>query len=138
MGAASDALARPCLTWFPFRVGSPAAGRYHPAVDRDRENASPKVTWTFITSHGLVLLAIAQNPTSRLRDIASRVGITERAVQRIVADLIDAGYLSKTRQGRRNVYALHENVHLPHATTRHQEIGALLETLMSSPGLSSG
>lgn len=102
------------------------------------EIVSPKVAWTFITSHGLVLLAIAQNPTTRLRDIASRVGITERAVQRIVADLIEAGYLSKTRQGRRNVYALHENVHLPHATTRHQEVGALLETLMSSPGLSSG
>jgi hypothetical protein len=61
------------------------------------------------------------------------VGITERAVQRIVADLIDAGYLSRTRAGRRNVYQVHGEIHLPHATTRHQEVGALMTTLMSTP-----
>jgi predicted transcriptional regulator len=81
----------------------------------------------------LVLLAIAQDPDIRLRDIAQRVGITERAVQRIVADLVDAGYLSKTRAGRRNVYRVHGEVHLPHATTRHQEVGELMAMLMSTP-----
>jgi DNA-binding IclR family transcriptional regulator len=99
--------------------------------------SQPEFTWTFITTHGLVLLAIAQNPTIRLRDIAARVGITERAVQRILADLIDAGYISRTREGRRNVYQIHGEVHLPHATTRHQEVGALMATLLAGPSTKS-
>jgi predicted transcriptional regulator len=78
------------------------------------------------------LLAIAQNPQIRLRDVATQVGITERAVQRIVADLVDAGYISRTRSGRRNVYQVHGGVHLRHQTTRHQDVGALMATLMSS------
>jgi predicted ArsR family transcriptional regulator len=98
----------------------------------------PSVSWTFITTHGLVLLAIAESPDIRLRDIATRVGITERAVQRIVADLIDAGYLSRTRAGRRNVYQIHGEVHLPHATTRHQEVGALMATLVRTPQSQNG
>lgn len=107
---------------------------YHAAIARgSKDIGPPEVSWTFVTSHGLVLLAIAQDPTIRLRDIAGRVGITERAVQRIVADLIDAGYLSRVRSGRRNVYQVHGEVHLPHATTRHQEVGALMRTLMAAP-----
>ena len=114
--------------------GRGAGPRYHPVVARKRtDTGSPEVSWTFITTHGLVLLAIVENPETRLRDIAVRVGITERAVQRIVADLIDAGYLSKSRNGRRNVYQLHRHKHLPHATTHHQEVGELMETLMASP-----
>jgi DNA-binding IclR family transcriptional regulator len=101
-------------------VGETAAG-----------DGSSTVSWTFITSHGLVLLAIAQDPDTRLRDIASSVGITERAVQRIVSDLIDAGYLSKRREGRRNAYTLHPHQPLPHASTRHQEVGELMRTLMT-------
>jgi predicted DNA-binding transcriptional regulator YafY len=89
------------------------------------------VSWTFITTHGLVLLEIARDPEARLRDIAQRVGITERAVQRIIADLIEAGYLSKTRRGRRNVYRIDESRRLPHITTRNQHIGALIHVLMS-------
>ncbi len=92
---------------------------------------SSGVPWTFITNHGLVLLAIAQNLEIRERDIADRVGITERAVQRIISDLVEAGYLSFRRSGRRNVYELHGEVRLPHPTTRHQEVGALMNTLMS-------
>lgn len=83
-------------------------------------------------------MAIAQNPLIRLRDIADRVEITERAVQRIVADLIEAGYMSRTRIGRRNVYEVHGEVHLPHPTTRHQEVGALMATLMSGSPPESG
>ena len=56
--------------------------------------------WTFLSNHGHVLLCIAQEPEIRLRDVAERVGITERAVQRIVADLEEAGYLSRAREGR--------------------------------------
>ncbi len=88
--------------------------------------------WTFLTNHGLVLLAIAQNPQVRLRDVAEQVGITERAVQRIVADLADAGYVTRTRAGRRNVYQLHGEIHMPHPTTRHQEVGALMSVLVSA------
>jgi DNA-binding Lrp family transcriptional regulator len=79
-----------------------------------------------------VLLAIAEQPDIRLRDVADRVGITERAVQRLVADLIEGGYLSRRRIGRRNAYEVHGEVHLPHPTTRHQEIGALM-SLLAAP-----
>jgi MarR family protein len=90
------------------------------------------VSWTLLTTHGLVLLAIAQDPGIRLRDVADRVGITERAVQRIVGDLVDAGYLSRRREGRRNAYLLHGELHLPHPTTRHQEVGALMAVLIAT------
>ena len=79
-----------------------------------------------------MLLAIAQQPDIRLRDIAERVGITERAVQRLVADLIDSGYLVRTRVGRRNRYEVQGGRHLPHPTTRHREIGALMALLAST------
>lgn len=65
-----------------------------------------RAVWTFLTNHSLVLLAIAQRPESRLRDLADAVQITERAVQRIVTDLVASGYLQRTRQGRRNQYGI--------------------------------
>ena len=99
---------------------------------RQASEHPPEVPWTFITTHGLVLLSIAENPDIRLRDIATRVGITERAVQRIVTDLIEAGYLSRSRSGRRNAYTIHGEVRLPHATTRHQEVGALMAVLKTT------
>jgi DNA-binding Lrp family transcriptional regulator len=92
----------------------------------------PNVSWTFLTNHALVLLAIAQNPQIRLREVAATVGITERAVQRIVSDLVEAGYVSRTRTGRRNAYELHGEVHLPHPITRHQEVGALMDVILRS------
>lgn len=68
--------------------------------------ASGERSWTFLSNHGHVLLAIAEDPDVRMRDIAARVGITERAAQLIVADLEGAGYLTHTRVGRRNSYQL--------------------------------
>lgn len=62
--------------------------------------------WTFLSNHGHVLLVIARDPHARLRDIADRVGITERAAQVIVADLEQGGYVTKERVGRRNHYVL--------------------------------
>jgi predicted transcriptional regulator len=62
--------------------------------------------WTFLTNHAHVLLAVLADPHARLRDIAERVGITERATQLIVKDLTTAGYVVKTRVGRRNSYAI--------------------------------
>ena len=85
--------------------------------------------WTFVTNHTRVLLAIARDPDTRLRDIALIVGITERATQRIVADLIEAGYVSRERVGRRNHYVVNPNLKLRHPSQREQDIGSLLDVL---------
>ncbi|MEU1726756.1 helix-turn-helix transcriptional regulator [Actinomadura sp. ATCC 39365] len=63
-------------------------------------------TWTFLTHHARVLVEIARDPDVRLRDIATRIGVTERTVQNIVSDLYQAGYLTRERIGRRNRYSL--------------------------------
>lgn len=82
--------------------------------------------WTFLSNHGHVLLCIAREPEIRLRDVADRVGITERAVQRIVADLEEAGYLSRAREGRRNHYELHVNRPFRHPVVAHRDVSLLL------------
>jgi DNA-binding IclR family transcriptional regulator len=85
--------------------------------------------WTFLTNHAHVLLCIARDPGTRLRDVAERVGITERAAQRIVADLIAAGYLTATREGRRNRYQLNETLPLRHPLERGHQVGDILSVL---------
>jgi DNA-binding MarR family transcriptional regulator len=87
--------------------------------------------WTFLTNHSHVLLAIAGDPGIRLRDVATAVGITERAVQRIVAELESAGYLEHERIGRRNHYEVNADGTLRHPMEEHLEVGALLQVLMS-------
>ena len=86
-------------------------------------------SWQFLTSHAQVLLCLQRNPTVRLRDVADTVGITERAAQRIVSDLVEAGYVSKTREGRRNRYALDPTVGMRHPSQFDHEIGELLDLL---------
>jgi predicted transcriptional regulator len=86
-------------------------------------------TWTFVTNHALVLLRIAQDPEIRLRDVAASVGITERAVQRIISDLEAGGYLSRTRVGRRNRYQVRGDMPFRHPSQRHHEVGQLLAVL---------
>jgi predicted ArsR family transcriptional regulator len=86
-------------------------------------------TWTFLSNHAHVLLCLAENPDHRLHDIAERVGITERAAQRIVADLIREGYLTRTKVGRRNRYEINRRGHLRHPVFRNLEIGPLLDVL---------
>jgi DNA-binding transcriptional ArsR family regulator len=71
-------------------------------------------TWTFLTNHGHVLVALSRNPTMRIRDLAEAVGITERAAQAILRDLEDAGYVTREKLGRRNQYRLHPERHLRH------------------------
>ncbi|HET8684830.1 MAG TPA: winged helix-turn-helix domain-containing protein [Micromonosporaceae bacterium] len=88
--------------------------------------------WTFLTNHAHVLLCIARDPGIRLRDVATRVGITERAAQRIVADLTDAGYLSATREGRRNRYQLNPTLPLRHPLERDHQIGEILAVLATT------
>jgi DNA-binding MarR family transcriptional regulator len=76
-----------------------------------------------------VLLGIAQNPDIRLRDLAERVGITERAAQRIVVDLVDAGYVKRLRVGRRNHYVINPKAEMRHAAQQGQPVGQLLNLL---------
>jgi predicted DNA-binding transcriptional regulator len=85
--------------------------------------------WTFLTNHAHVLLCIASDPEMRLRDVASRVGITERAAQRIVADLVNEGYLTRTRLGRRNQYVVHGDRPFRHPIEGDREIGSLVNLL---------
>ena len=87
--------------------------------------------WSFLTNHAHVLVCIADDAGMRVRDIAQRVGITERATQRIISDLVADGYVSRERRGRRNVYAVHGEQPFRHPLEQHREIGALLGLLVS-------
>ncbi|MGI5283868.1 helix-turn-helix transcriptional regulator [Nonomuraea polychroma] len=84
------------------------------------------VTWTFLTHHARVLVEIARDPELRLRDIAARIGITERAVQNIVADLHQAGYLTRERIGRRNRYTLDLDQHFRYPTEARLPVRLLI------------
>jgi DNA-binding IclR family transcriptional regulator len=88
--------------------------------------------WTFLSNHAHVLLCIAAEPEVRLRDVAERVGITERAVQRIVAELEDGGYLTKAREGRRNRYEVHADLPLRHPVAAHCDVGEVLELILGA------
>jgi predicted transcriptional regulator len=88
--------------------------------------------WTFLTNHAHVLLCVSADSHMRLRDVATRVGITERAAQRIIADLVADGYISRTRVGRRNHYELHRELGFRHPLERRSDIGSLLELLTSA------
>jgi DeoR/GlpR family transcriptional regulator of sugar metabolism len=89
--------------------------------------------WRFVTNHAHVLICIAADPTTRLRDIAATVGITERTVAQIINDLEQAGYLTKTRTGRRNQYEVHGELPLRHPQHRHHTVGELIGFLQESP-----
>jgi len=94
---------------------------------------APASSWTFLTNHAHVLICIAQDPESRLRDIAERVGITERSTQSIVADLADGGYLTRRRVGRRNHYEVIADRPFRHPIERDHQIGQLLELIGLDP-----
>jgi len=85
--------------------------------------------WTFLTNHGQVLVCVYNDPDIRLREIGELVGITERAAHRIVGELEQAGYLTRTRNGRRNRYFVNSRLGLPDPLARSQKVGDLLEIL---------
>jgi DNA-binding IclR family transcriptional regulator len=89
-------------------------------------------TWTFLTNHAQVLLCLAENPDIRLRDVALHVGITERAAQRILAELVEAGYVKTERVGRRNRYTVDRDHTMRHAAQNGTEIGALLKAMTAN------
>jgi len=86
-------------------------------------------TWTFLTNHARVLILIANDPGVRTRDVAAQIGITERAAQRIIASLEQAGYISHEKIGRRNRYALQPDAHFRHPLERSVEVRHLIDLL---------
>lgn len=89
--------------------------------------------WTFVTNHTQVLLCIARDPDIRLRDVAARIGITERATQRILADLVGAGYVDRQREGRRNRYTVNPDLRMRHPAQEGHDIGEMLDLLRREP-----
>lgn len=94
--------------------------------------SSGKRNWTFLTNHGHVLLCLAQSPFITMREIASRVGITERAVQRIIADLRRDNCVVQRREGRCNVYQINRNHPLRHALEAHRSIEDLTRLVVDA------
>lgn len=101
---------------------------------KSETKTEPSGTWVFLTNHAHVLLSIARDPQARARDIAERVGITERATQRILAELIAGGYVTRNKVGRRNHYKINVDGHLRHPLFRDLSIGPLIEVLNTDGG----
>lgn len=106
------------ITRYRFRVKCVVTG-----------DASDASGWTFLTNHAHVLLCVARDPEVRIRTMAQRVGITERAAQRIISELVEAGYLTRHRLGRRNFYEVHPDRPLRHPLERDHQIGEILRVL---------
>ena len=87
-------------------------------------------SWSFLSNHALALLCVVRTPGMRLRDIAAEVGITERAAHRIMSDLVEGGYLTRHRVGRRNFYEVHPHVPLRHQLVSDRTLGELLSGLL--------
>lgn len=88
--------------------------------------------WTYLTNHAHVLILLARDASSTMREVADAVGITERAVQRIVGELEEAGVLKRSREGRRNVYAVNAALTLRHPLESHCTVAELLR-LVNAP-----
>jgi uncharacterized membrane protein len=91
-------------------------------------------SWKFLTNHAQILICIANDPGIRLRDISEKVGITERAAHRIVAELGTSGYITRERNGRRNHYTINSDVPMHDPVAGEQSVGRLLEILRAPEG----
>lgn len=99
-------------------------------MKEDKKNQNSN--WTFLTNHAHVLLCLVKSPTIRVRDIAEEVGITERAVQHIIFDLDNEGYIDRVKDGRNNVYKVHQDKFLRHQIESHQKISGLVSFVFGS------
>ncbi len=97
-----------------------------PKKKKDATPAREAAAWTFLTNHSHVLICLAAEPDARVRDIAARVGITERAVQKILSDLQAGGVIEREREGRRNRYTVCKTVPLRHPVEAHRSVAHLL------------
>ncbi len=89
--------------------------------------------WSLLTTHAQVLLCIARNPDTRIREIAEAVGISERGTHQIVSDLVGAGYVRRARIGRRNHYAIESKTSLKHTPVRHRRVASIVALLDPEP-----
>lgn len=96
-----------------------------------REGASEVKPWTFLTNHAHVLIVLYSHPNLALREVAVQVGITERAVQRIVMELEEGGFVTRQKIGRKNHYQVSKNKPLRHRLEAHRKIGDLLNLIAS-------
>ena len=110
----------------PRTARRPLPAGASPAVSVDHDGH----TWTFLTNHTHVLICLAGEPQPPLREVAAHVGITERSVQRIVADLETDGYLVRRREGRRNRYSIRRGTPLRHPIETHKRVGDLLAMIL--------
>lgn len=111
-------------------VINPASSSYEDAVSDSQD-------WNFFSNFGHVLVALARDPEARIRDLADAVGITERAVQRLLHEMEAAGFIEKHREGRRNRYVIGQDRHLRHQLERHCTLGELLDLLVPESGAGS-
>ena len=93
--------------------------------------------WTFLTTHARVLLLVAHDPGVRLRDIAASLDITERSAFGVITDLVEAGYVVKEKDGRRNRYHVQAHLPLPEATARERTVGEVLALLTGTDEMAS-
>jgi predicted transcriptional regulator len=99
--------------------------RHHKSVNSNQMDSDRH--WTLLTNHGRILLMIAQNPDLRIRDLAQSAGVTERTAQSIITDLESAGYLTKKREGRRNVYSVNPKRPFRHPAESNHKVGELID-----------
>jgi len=96
----------------------------------DKQTEPSKSGWTFLSNHAHVLICIAKDPLSRIRDLADQINITERAVQQIIHDLEKAGYLRHVREGRRNRYTVEVKKPLRHPVEKHCNVSELFAVIL--------
>ncbi len=94
-------------------------------------------SWTFLTNHARVLLCVAHDPGVRLRDIAASLEITERSAFGIITDLVEAGYVVKEKEGRRNRYHIQAHLPLPEPDARERTIGEILALLAGTDAIAT-
>jgi predicted transcriptional regulator len=100
--------------------------------DQQQRSSAAGSGWDFLTNYAHVLVCVAHDPGIRLRDIATAVGITERAAHRIVSELVEEGYVLRERRGRRNRYQVVAGLPMRHPLVQEREVGELLEILIRS------
>lgn len=100
--------------------------------ERAKTPQADQACWTFLSNHAHVLVCLAREPNIRLRDVAALVGITERAVLKIVSELERGGVVTRKREGRRNRYTIHLGVQLRHILESNRNVGDLLSILVET------
>ena len=108
-----------------------SVGRSRKAKQLDKPTQPERIRWTFLTNHAHVLILLSQDSSLVLREVALRIGITERAVQRIIADLEQDGFIERQKVGRKNQYRILTKLPLRHPIESHRSIGDLIELIIT-------